>query len=70
MFDYDEKHREELLAAFKGRNKKLSELESIVGLLSMLLYNAPLKGKVPDELRANRKAVNELFAVLVGEPAE
>lgn len=70
VFDFDETDRDKLLKAFRRRNPKLVALESICRLVSMLLYNPPLKGKVPDELRAQRKAVDELFSVLVGEPAE
>ncbi len=68
VFDYDhrEGEREAILEAFKARHHLLQELESIVDLLSMVIYNKERLGtELFESLISKRRAADQLFSLFL-----
>lgn len=61
VFDYEENDRDEILKAFSEAHRDLLELESITGLLSMILLNDGVKDEaLAQKLRDGQLAVQKL----------
>jgi hypothetical protein len=68
VFDYDHGagEREAILEAFKARNPLLQEIESIVDLLSMVIYNkARIEKDLSNRLKRKQRIANQLFSLFL-----
>jgi hypothetical protein len=65
VFDYDHDQREALIARMQKKSNKLVELESIVDLFSMVLYNG-VKSPQRERLEHDQQAANRLYDTLLG----
>ena len=66
VFDYDVKNRNKILATIQERAPEITELESITGLLSMILYNGKIRDdELAVQLKKKLNAVNVLFNLFI-----
>jgi hypothetical protein len=66
VFDYDPRERQAILTTFSKRNRKLREIESIVDLLSMVIYNKNRLGsEFAHDLMEKQRTASSLFSLFL-----